>query len=221
MQHLNRQPPTPLPNIYRSLPPQPSPNVAPPPVPEFLVIGLFALRLTKHLIEGLERYTERDADLMWLADFLAPYPTEYALAKVSGRRRDEYLDVYEGIFSRMKKQPRFPIRFMQLNPDRSMQRHEASDQRNEVMTDAQRLAIIDFCDAASEWGSTVPIPAREAERMIELADQRRIADLEETIYAQRNERGNEAAASSHRHDQRWVPDERVYMQGNEYLSQRR
>lgn len=41
----------------------------------------------------------------------------------------------------------------------------------------ERLHIIDFCDAAGEWGSTVPIPAREAERMIELADQRRIADL--------------------------------------------
>jgi hypothetical protein len=41
----------------------------------------------------------------------------------------------------------------------------------------ERLDIIDFCDAAGEWGSTVPIPAREAERMIELADQRRIADL--------------------------------------------
>jgi hypothetical protein len=41
----------------------------------------------------------------------------------------------------------------------------------------ERLDIIDFCDAAGEWGSIVPIPAKEAERMIELADQRRIADL--------------------------------------------
>jgi hypothetical protein len=51
----------------------------------------------------------------------------------------------------------------------------------------ERLAIIDFCDAAAEWGSTVPIPEREAERMIELADQRRIADLEE-MRATREER---------------------------------
>jgi hypothetical protein len=51
----------------------------------------------------------------------------------------------------------------------------------------ERLDIIDFCDAAGEWGSTVPIPAREADRMIELADQRCIADLEE-IQAPRNER---------------------------------
>lgn len=37
--------------------------------------------------------------------------------------------------------------------------------------------MIDFCDAACEWGSIVPIPAREADRMIVLADQRRIAAL--------------------------------------------
>ena len=40
------------------------------------------------------------------------------------------------------------------------------------------MEIIDFCDAANEWGSVVPIPAHEAERMIMLADQRRVADLE-------------------------------------------
>jgi hypothetical protein len=40
------------------------------------------------------------------------------------------------------------------------------------------LDIIDFCDAAGEWGSVVPIPAKEADRMIELADRRRIADVE-------------------------------------------
>jgi hypothetical protein len=40
------------------------------------------------------------------------------------------------------------------------------------------MNIINFCDAAGEWGSIVPIPAHEAEIMIELADQRPIADLE-------------------------------------------
>ncbi|KAA8623005.1 hypothetical protein PtrSN002B_008605 [Pyrenophora tritici-repentis] len=45
------------------------------------------------------------------------------------------------------------------------------------MTDLERLDIIDFCDAVDEWGSTIPIPAREAERMMELANERRIADL--------------------------------------------
>jgi hypothetical protein len=44
----------------------------------------------------------------------------------------------------------------------------------------ERLDIIDFCDAAGEWGSIVPIPAGEAGRMIELAGQRRIADLDKS-----------------------------------------
>jgi hypothetical protein len=42
----------------------------------------------------------------------------------------------------------------------------------------ERLDIIDFSDAAGEWGSIVPIPEREANRMIELAEQRQIADLD-------------------------------------------
>jgi hypothetical protein len=42
----------------------------------------------------------------------------------------------------------------------------------------ERMEMIDFCDAAGEWGSIVPIPAREADRMIDLADQRRIADID-------------------------------------------
>lgn len=42
----------------------------------------------------------------------------------------------------------------------------------------ERLDVIDFCDAAGEWGSVVPIPAKEADRMVELAEQRRIADFE-------------------------------------------
>jgi hypothetical protein len=43
----------------------------------------------------------------------------------------------------------------------------------------ERLDIINFCDAAGEWGSILPIPAHEAERMVELADRRKIADLDE------------------------------------------
>lgn len=48
--------------------------------------------------------------------------------------------------------------------------------------------MIDFCDAASEWGSIVPLPAQEASRMVELADQRRIASDE----------GSDAREQSHR-----------------------
>lgn len=45
-------------------------------------------------------------------------------------------------------------------------------------TVAERLEIIDFADAAGEWGSVVHVPHGEAERMLKLADQRRVADLE-------------------------------------------
>jgi hypothetical protein len=74
------------------------------------------------MIEGLEHYHERDADIAWLTAFLAPYPPEYALAKISGTRKDDYVAAYQTILSRMKKQPRYPMRFMQLNPDRSQQK---------------------------------------------------------------------------------------------------
>ncbi|KAH7068014.1 hypothetical protein BKA63DRAFT_104106 [Paraphoma chrysanthemicola] len=159
------------------------PPVQPAPSnPEFLIVGLFSLRLTKHLIEGLDYYSGRDADIAWIANFLAAYPSDYALAKISGPRKDDYMAMYQDIVSRMKRQPRFPMRFMQMNPDRSIQLRMAQGgmSRNESrdMTDVERMEMIDFCDAAGEWGSIVPIPAREADRMIDLADQRRIADID-------------------------------------------
>ncbi|EUC30421.1 hypothetical protein COCCADRAFT_39332 [Bipolaris zeicola 26-R-13] len=173
----------PIPDVGRvpSAPPRfpvrPSP---PPPAPDFIIVGLFALRLVKRLIGGLEYYPGRDADIIWLMNFLAPFSDDYALAKISGRQKDDYLQMYPAVISRMKKQPRYPIRFMQMNPDQSMyqSRQRGVAEQPEEMTDVKRLEIIEFCDAANEWGSSVPIPAREAERMIELAGQRRIADLE-------------------------------------------
>lgn len=56
--------------------------------------------------------------MSWLEAFLAPYPAEYALAKVSGARREEYVVNYEGVVGRMKKQARYPVVFMGMNPDR-------------------------------------------------------------------------------------------------------
>ncbi|USP78096.1 hypothetical protein yc1106_05370 [Curvularia clavata] len=182
MQH--RQPNlSPLPDIGRapSAPPRFPPRSSSPPLPPtpgFIIIGLFALSLTKQLIESLEYYPCRDADIIWLVNFLAPFSSNDALAKISGRQKDEYTHMYPIIVSRMKKQPRFPIRFMQMNPDRSLlqPRGSGGTDRSREMTDAERREIIDFCDAAAEWGSNVPIPAREADKMIELAGQRRIAD---------------------------------------------
>ncbi|EUC51061.1 hypothetical protein COCMIDRAFT_31621 [Bipolaris oryzae ATCC 44560] len=131
-------------------------------------------------------------DFIILVNFLAPFSNDYALAKLSGRQKDDYLQMYPAIVSRMKKQPRYPIRFMQMNPDQSMyqsQQRGVAGQPGE-MTDVKRLEIIDFCDAASEWGSSVPIPSREAERIIELADQRRIADLERSQKRGEEQLGN-------------------------------
>ncbi|KAI4624445.1 hypothetical protein J4E83_004119 [Alternaria metachromatica] len=187
---------SPLPDIVRGpsapprLPPRPSP---PPPAPDFLVIGLFALRLTKRLIESLEYYPGRDADIIWLVNFLSPFHNDYELAKISGARRDDYLANYQSIVSRMKKQPKYPMRFMQMNPDKSAQpsRRSTETERPSQMTDAERQEIINFCDAAGEWGSILPIPAREAERMVELADRRKIADLEEPHRQRQQMNGDE------------------------------
>jgi hypothetical protein len=133
---------SPIPDVVRApsapprLPPRPP---SPRPAPEFLIVGLFALRLTKRLIESLEYYPGRDADIIWLANFLAAFGNEYALAKVSGSRKDDYIAMYQCIVSRMKKQPKYPVRFMQMNPDQSMQqgRRGGEEERAREMTDGK------------------------------------------------------------------------------------
>jgi hypothetical protein len=119
-------------------------------------VGLFALRLTKRLIEGLKCYPGRDADIAWLGDFLALFPLEYALAKLSGVRKESYVATYQGIVSRMKKQPRYPLRFMQMNPDPSMQRrrdgHEADAAGINDMTDRES-ALRNFRVMILTWSS--------------------------------------------------------------------
>jgi hypothetical protein len=133
---------SPLPDIVRgpSAPPRlPRRSSPPPPAPEFLIVGLFALRLTKRLIESLEYYSGRDADIIWLVNFLSPFHDDYELAKVSGSRKDDYLGMYQRIVSRMKKQPRYPMRFMQMNPDHSTQqaRRRTEMERPREMTDGE------------------------------------------------------------------------------------
>jgi hypothetical protein len=133
MQHQRHAPSRrmPPPDVVRFPPPAATAQSLPhpPPLPSphnpgFLIVGLFALRLAKQLIEGLENYPERDADTAWIANFLAPYPLEFALAKISGPRIEDYVATYQWIVSRMKSQPRYPFRFMQMNPDRSLQRRQ-------------------------------------------------------------------------------------------------
>lgn len=138
MQH-HRSNLSPLPDIGRapSAPPRFPPRPSPPPAQGFLIIALFALRLTKRLVESLEYYPGRDADIIWLVNFLAPFSNDDSLAKISGRQKDDYTHMYPSIVSRMKKQPRFPIRFMQMNPDRSLLQLRGSGEaeRPREMTD--------------------------------------------------------------------------------------
>jgi hypothetical protein len=86
------------------------------PSPDFLIIGLFALRLTQRMITSLPDYTHRASGLNWLSDFVSLYDPAYDLAKITGGMRADFLDNYPRIVSRMKRQDRFPMRFMAMNP---------------------------------------------------------------------------------------------------------
>ncbi|KAH8641608.1 hypothetical protein IG631_04549 [Alternaria alternata] len=146
MQQKQRSALSPLPDITRnpSAPLRPAHHPFPPiPAPEFLIIGVFALRLTERLILSLDYYPGRDADIIWLVNFLAPYPNDYKLAKISGSRRDDYLAMYQNIVSRMKKQPKYPVRFIQMNPDPSMQqaRRGREMDRPMEMTDGRQNGV--------------------------------------------------------------------------------
>ena len=115
---------SPLPDVISASPASPyltHPPSPPAPAVEFLIVGLFALRLARRLIESLDYYPERNADIAWLTDFLAPFDQAYALAKISGPRRENYVATYQNIIRRMRRQPKYPVRFMQMNPDSSMQ----------------------------------------------------------------------------------------------------
>ncbi|EOA90557.1 uncharacterized protein SETTUDRAFT_159129 [Exserohilum turcica Et28A] len=170
--------------------PSPAPDVIPTaPTPDFLIISLFALRLARRLIASLDDYPQRFPDLQWLVDFLAAYTDEYALAKITGMRKQAYMHMYPGIVARMKRQHGYPVRFMQMNPDQQMYGARGAGggnsevEREREMSDGERIAIIDFSDAAAEWGSTVPIPVSEAPRMMMLAGQRLLADSNKDIDA--------------------------------------
>lgn len=102
----------------RHEPPTFSPNTQ-PPSPPTLIIALFALRLTHTLISHLPAYPSQRTDLHWLSTFLARIPAHYALAKIRGARREEYLEVYPRIVSGMKSQRMFPRVFGVLDPART------------------------------------------------------------------------------------------------------
>lgn len=68
------------------------------------------------MITSLPDYIHRVSDLNWLSDFVSPYDPAYDLAKINGGIRADFLDNYPRIMSRMKRQDRFPMRFMAMNP---------------------------------------------------------------------------------------------------------
>lgn len=111
-------------------PNHPQDQRGPPPQPptDFLIIGLFALRLARRLIFDLDPYPERNGDIEWLDSFLMPYTTSYDLAKVIGSTKRIYLQTYPEIVARMKAQRRYPLGFMALNPV-APQRREALSRR--------------------------------------------------------------------------------------------
>jgi hypothetical protein len=162
--HLPARPPPST--THQQGPPGPQ-EASPPQRPDFLIIGLFALRLAKKLIRSLDKYPERDDDLAWITHFLRPYTRRDALARISGARIDEYVGQYPVIVARFIRQPGYPVVFTQLNPDRRITDRKLSDQ--------ECIDIVDFADAAGEWGSTVKLPGMEAERIERLSERRRVA----------------------------------------------
>ncbi|KAJ4351423.1 uncharacterized protein N0V89_006765 [Didymosphaeria variabile] len=116
-----------LSSLQDALPPHtPPPSTAPSGPssrPSYLIIGLFALRLTRQLILRLDPYPSRDLDLHWLDAFLTPYPSIYALAKLTDPRTIEaYVQAYPRIVRTMIKQPRYRRVFMDMNPDKGTDR---------------------------------------------------------------------------------------------------
>jgi len=160
----------------------------PPPRPDYLIVGLFALRITRHVILQLDPYPGSDAALRWLENFLQAYHASYALAKIKDPRMiEQYVQDYPSIVRRMIKQPRYRRVFMDMNPDKKETQRELNDGKckhrvlvnwegsTDVHTE-ELLAIIDFADAAGEWGSVVPLPEKYAQRIEELAKGRRMAE---------------------------------------------
>ncbi|KAF2452210.1 hypothetical protein P171DRAFT_347218 [Karstenula rhodostoma CBS 690.94] len=144
-------------------------STAPPPRPQYLIIGLFALRLTQHLIMYLNPYAGSDTALRWLDAVLRSYDTRYALAKLKDRRSiEDYVRVYPGIVRSMIRQPKYRSVFMGMNPNQNVEGRELSDE--------ELQAMIDFADAAGEWGSVVSLPSKYAQRMEQLANARSMAE---------------------------------------------
>lgn len=107
---LQRAKAAPVPIALASTPPA-------PPKEDFLIIGLFALRLTRKLIRTLDYYySSQVADLNWLGEFLSHYDAAYDLAKIKGGLKAQYLERYPEVLKSMRRQNGYPQQFMAMNP---------------------------------------------------------------------------------------------------------
>ncbi|PSN70485.1 hypothetical protein BS50DRAFT_488375, partial [Corynespora cassiicola Philippines] len=129
----------------------------------FTIIGLFAFRLAKKLMEALYPYVGRDEDLVRIAEFLANYHESFSLAKISGSRLDNYVHTYPAIVSWFRKRDNYPDRYMDFSPDYNV---IARPPTNIILSACRRGPIMEFADAACGWGSTVLIPAHQANHII-------------------------------------------------------
>ncbi|KAF1962268.1 hypothetical protein CC80DRAFT_389128, partial [Byssothecium circinans] len=136
--------------------------------PEYLIVGLFSLRLARRLIEKLNAYPERSADLAWLDNFLSYYAPDDDLAELRSYAMDDFAKTYPVIIHHFIKQPKFPIAFMQMDPT-------PRGRETRRLTDREARDMVDFADAAAEWGSSMKLPGQERERMEALAARRKIA----------------------------------------------
>lgn len=112
--------------------------------PSFLIINLFALRLTLRLISRIPAYPSLNQDMFWLTMFLSPFPATHDLAKLTSRLKHDYLATYPKIVGRMKRQPKYPAVFMQMNPATWERREEV---RRRGWTDGM------YCDTFGRMGA--------------------------------------------------------------------
>ncbi|PVI05250.1 hypothetical protein DM02DRAFT_517022 [Periconia macrospinosa] len=136
--------------------------------PEFIIVGLFVLRLARRLMDKLNSYPEKDADAAWIDGFLSHYTADEDLAELRGPSIDNFAKTWPVIIGHFIKQPKYPLVFTHMNP--ITEAHEL-----QRLGDKEIKAMVDFADAAAEWGSILKLPGHEAQRIESLASQRKIA----------------------------------------------
>lgn len=95
--------------------------------PEFIIIGLFGLRIAREFLTHRDAHPERNTDIAWINNFLQPYPSYFALDKIKDCRMDDYAFTYPKIASRFTRQPKYRRLFERMNPDRRIVHRKLTD----------------------------------------------------------------------------------------------